>query len=419
MSLQPLTASSLIHGQGGIDLPCANIMPCDDCSCDTLWTWIDPCLMTCATLLTIVAIAFAFFQAAFQTAILLIPIALVNGYISCALYVNGEEARLQRSAEMLATAAGGLKQTEASLAGDARNLELSLATAKGNVQGLQLVNASIVQSAETISEKAGEKGNSEAALQAANAQLQQANRQLTARQAKLQEDLQRLTKLVDGMTGQAQFSDAIQALQRQKSALATGAAQLKKEAGSLDQTWDENVRELAEKIQLADALAKKTQEIYAARQQAMDSATKGLQKADKELDVDHAQISQQVTALKQIEASIAQKSGELEQVSKQLEATRAQIAQEGGSLSKQKEELQALMRQATEQQSKAASASQDLLQKQRDLVSQETRLKTSMEQLVQAKQGEVTALQTKIDQKGQELQALLKKIQEATPAKKA
>src|SRR5579872_125913 len=96
-TLSPISAAALIHDQHGVDFPCP--LPCNDCSCETIWAWIDPCLMTCATILAVIAIATAFFQAAFQTAFLLFPVVAITCYFACQLCLTGEEGRLERAAE--------------------------------------------------------------------------------------------------------------------------------------------------------------------------------------------------------------------------------------------------------------------------------------------------------------------------------
>ncbi len=405
-SLALITQPNLVVQQQFFDsFPC---IPADICG--RIYEWIDSCLWTTATVLSVVGIALAFFHGSLELVFICSVSALINGYHLFANYQSSDDLEIERDAAELEVVEQDVNQERVALEGVATKVSTTVASGKNSVANLQKVNRDLQGSVSSLEKQLADQRASEEAFKIENARLLQTIKDEQLRSQPLNGDIEALKKVVDDFTAQKlQFGAQIGVLGQEKTQLTLENSQLKERTEHFNKLVDQLMQQLANKIAQADEATKKILIDYTTHQKSLDATIKQLQEAKLALGQSEQAMASKLELLQKFDADIKQKNIDLEALSTQLTQTKNAFVKAEQDLEAQNKKFQELNAKNSATQAELQKTLERLRTAEQQVVTAENAFTKQLKEFEDTKNATLIALESKIQEKLKILQELAAK----------
>jgi chromosome segregation ATPase len=258
------------------------------------------------------------------------------------------------------------------------------------------------------------------ALQSTAQQLQQNNQTLQQRVTALQQTIPQLRQQIASFTAENIQLGAnahginvdLTALNQQNNALA-------QTIHGIDLSFDQNIVELNQEIQQAQAVARSLFGSLADQKRALEQQVQNLEASSVKLNMIEVTLRMRTEGLTKLEQDIETKQGDLGRLNQELQNTKTSLDQEKQAFELEVQKLTQARDALAAEESNLAQTKNDLAALPAKFAQEEQKLKEAIEQIEKEKNNQIVQLDTKIDGKigevktaKQELQSLHQQIQQ-------
>lgn len=378
--------------------------------CDKICQWIDPCIMGCATLLAVIAVATALFCALPHLAALCAAIACMTGYYTIQLCIDSRDEAIARSTETLRHTELGLEETNAKLEKESSEISQALAEAKLVIVVLQKTNHELSTSLSTIQTELANKDHSIDSLRATNVSLLKTSTEQAAHSAQLQKDIAALQKLVEADAGQkTALAQEVGALAKEETAFGTHVAVFKTTTREFSDLVDTQAKALAAQWAHANETTQNIISHYAAKQASLELTLSSLRKVDADLHEDRIALDRQLALLKQ---EIQQDRDTLVALERQRQETLEAIRRETVEAEEIRKVLNELRAEHDRTLANLTTAAAQIDHKKDELIAVEKAFTDQMQLFEQTKAKQLKVIEDKIQEKMALLTKIIQKIKE-------